>query len=255
MVLGEPVVASFAGTSTGSSSMPLVHGQNISARDIEHEQSRWGAALFARLGNAVAWGQQLARYPNILAFTERVNVADMDGFCADRLSHDSGVDREKADRKNGPSASPYSRDASASPLRPVQEKLAVAESRFGILIDRDDDRLYMVVAIPFQGRLAPHIGKRLDPRRVIGIGIKPLGRLVGHRLSSLSKVGLLAVTDLPAQLVFAKSASVGPRHRDRSAANGARQFGDLRAQLQNPKRHGVILHPMLGDISRSLFSM
>jgi len=117
--------------------------------------------------------------PTILAFTERVNVADMDGFCADRLSHDSGRRQKKADRKNGPSASPYSRDASASPVRPVQEKLAVAESRFGILIDRDDDRLYMVVAIPFQGRLAPHIGKRLDPRRVIGIGSNHWGGWLG----------------------------------------------------------------------------
>jgi hypothetical protein len=30
--------------------MSPVHGQNISAQDIEHELSRWDAVLFARLG-------------------------------------------------------------------------------------------------------------------------------------------------------------------------------------------------------------
>ena len=56
--------------------MPLVHGQNISAQDLEHELSRWDAVLFARLGNAVAWANTWQDTPTIPAFTERVNVAD-----------------------------------------------------------------------------------------------------------------------------------------------------------------------------------
>ncbi len=43
--------------------MPLVHGQNISAQDIEHEVSRWDAILFARLGNAVPTLGSLAKKP------------------------------------------------------------------------------------------------------------------------------------------------------------------------------------------------
>ena len=56
--------------------MTLVHGQNISAQDIEHEVSRWDAILFARLGNAVAWATTWEDTPTIPAFTERINVAD-----------------------------------------------------------------------------------------------------------------------------------------------------------------------------------
>jgi hypothetical protein len=56
--------------------MPLVHGQNISAQEIEHEVSRWDAVLFARLGNAIAWASTWEDTPTTPAFTERVNVAD-----------------------------------------------------------------------------------------------------------------------------------------------------------------------------------
>jgi hypothetical protein len=56
--------------------MPLVHGQNISAQDIEHEVSRWDAVLFARLGNAVAWAGTWEDTPTTPVFTERANVAD-----------------------------------------------------------------------------------------------------------------------------------------------------------------------------------
>lgn len=61
--------------STGDA-MPLVHGQNISAQEIEHELSRWDAVLFARLGNATAWATSWQDVQGIPAFTERVNVAD-----------------------------------------------------------------------------------------------------------------------------------------------------------------------------------
>jgi hypothetical protein len=56
--------------------VPLVHGQNISAEEIEHEISRWDAVRFARLCNAVAWASTWQRTPALPAFTERINVAD-----------------------------------------------------------------------------------------------------------------------------------------------------------------------------------
>jgi hypothetical protein len=56
--------------------MALVHGQNISAEEIEREVSRWDAVLFARLGNAIAWASTWQSTPTLPAFTEPVNVAD-----------------------------------------------------------------------------------------------------------------------------------------------------------------------------------
>jgi hypothetical protein len=56
--------------------MALVHGQNISAEEIEREVSRWDAVLFARLGNAIGWASTWQSTPTLAAFTERVNVAD-----------------------------------------------------------------------------------------------------------------------------------------------------------------------------------
>jgi hypothetical protein len=56
--------------------MPLIHGQNISAEEIEREVSRWDAVLFARLGNALAWATAWQDTATVPAFTERVIVAD-----------------------------------------------------------------------------------------------------------------------------------------------------------------------------------
>jgi hypothetical protein len=56
--------------------MPLAHGQNISAEEIEREVSRWDAVLFARLGDEIAWASAWQSTPTLPAFTERVNVAD-----------------------------------------------------------------------------------------------------------------------------------------------------------------------------------
>jgi hypothetical protein len=41
----------------------------------------------------------------------------------------------------------FSRDSSATPVRLVQEILAVADRRFGIIIDSDDDCLHMMVTV------------------------------------------------------------------------------------------------------------
>jgi len=54
--------------------------------------------------------------------------------------------------------------ASANPVRLVQEIFAIAERRLGVLIDRDDDCLYVRVAVALRCRLPSYLGQRLDPR-------------------------------------------------------------------------------------------
>jgi hypothetical protein len=56
--------------------MPLIHGQGISAGEIEREISSWDAVRFARLSNAVAWASTWRAAQTLPAFTERVIVAD-----------------------------------------------------------------------------------------------------------------------------------------------------------------------------------
>jgi hypothetical protein len=55
--------------------MPLIHGQDISAGEIEREISSWDAVRFARLSNAVAWASTWRAAQTLPAFTERVIVA------------------------------------------------------------------------------------------------------------------------------------------------------------------------------------
>lgn len=56
--------------------MPLVHGQHISAGEVERTVSSWDAERFARLCNSIAWATTWARVQALPAFTERVLVAD-----------------------------------------------------------------------------------------------------------------------------------------------------------------------------------
>ena len=56
--------------------MPLIHGQGISAGEIEREISSWDAVRFARLSNAVGWASTWRAAQTLPAFTERVIVAD-----------------------------------------------------------------------------------------------------------------------------------------------------------------------------------
>src|ERR1700733_11190413 len=63
--------------------------------------------------------------------------------------------------------------ASANPVWLVQEISAVAERRLGVLIDREDDRLYVLVAVAFQCRLASYVGQRLDPRWMVSLVVIP----------------------------------------------------------------------------------
>src|SRR5579872_2511868 len=63
--------------------------------------------------------------------------------------------------------------ASANPVRPVQEIAAVAERRFGVLIDGDDDRLHMLIAVAFQCRLPSHVSQRIDPCWMVRLVVVP----------------------------------------------------------------------------------
>jgi hypothetical protein len=56
--------------------MPLIHGQDIGAGEIEREVSSWDAVRFARVSNAVAWASTWDEAQTLPAFTERVIVAD-----------------------------------------------------------------------------------------------------------------------------------------------------------------------------------
>jgi hypothetical protein len=56
--------------------MPLVHGQEIEAGELEREISSWDAVRFARLCNAIAWASAWQGAQALPAFTERVIVAD-----------------------------------------------------------------------------------------------------------------------------------------------------------------------------------
>jgi hypothetical protein len=58
--------------------LPLIHGAEISADEIETEIARWSAERFARLCNAVAWASPGLKgwRQTIPVFTERVHVAD-----------------------------------------------------------------------------------------------------------------------------------------------------------------------------------
>jgi hypothetical protein len=56
--------------------MPLVHGEDIGAAELEREISSWDTVPFARLCNALAWALAWQSAQSIPAFTERVNVAD-----------------------------------------------------------------------------------------------------------------------------------------------------------------------------------
>jgi hypothetical protein len=106
---------------------------------------------------------------------------------------------------------------SPNPVRLVQKILAVTQGRFSRLIDRDNDRLHMMVAVALQRRPASHLRKCLYPRRIVGLFIIPFGRVVRHGISILLNVGWLGATNLPVPLVSAKSADEGPHRRDRRA--------------------------------------
>jgi len=48
--------------------------------------------------------------------------------------------------------------AAADPIGLIQKEVAVAQSRFGILVDCHDDGLYVMVAPAFAGRSLPDLG-------------------------------------------------------------------------------------------------
>lgn len=56
--------------------MSLIHGENISAGNIERTVSSWDAERFARLCNAIAWAVAWPTAQAMPAFTERILVRD-----------------------------------------------------------------------------------------------------------------------------------------------------------------------------------
>src|SRR6266404_6691294 len=70
--------------------------------------------------------------------------------------------------------------ATADTMRLVQKELAVAQSRFRILVYRYDDCLNVMVAPAFSCRPESNLGQGLNPRRMIRFFVVPFGRLDHH---------------------------------------------------------------------------
>src|ERR1700722_7718370 len=90
-----------------------------------------------------------------------------------RYSARAWLQRAKNNHQGGARRVINIRIASANPVWRVQEVPPIAERAFGILIDRDDDRLYGLIAVAFQCRLPSHVGQRLDPRWMVRLVIVP----------------------------------------------------------------------------------
>jgi hypothetical protein len=63
----------------------------------------------------------------------------------------------------------YSRNVTllpAAPMGPVQEIIPIAQGAFGVLINRDDDCLDMVIMPAFTGRQTPDFGQGFNPWRI-----------------------------------------------------------------------------------------
>src|SRR6516165_8953667 len=93
--------------------------------------------------------------------------------CPIRSEAEAGLQSARSVKKAAVLRVAMFRMPSPNPVWPVQEILTVAERGLGILIDRDNDRLHMGIAVTLQSRLASHISKRLDPRRMIRLVVVP----------------------------------------------------------------------------------
>ena len=66
--------------------------------------------------------------------------------------------------------------ATPNPIRLVEKITPVTQRRFGILVDRNDDRLHMRVAPAFPRRLDANLRQGFYPRRVIRVVVVPSER-------------------------------------------------------------------------------
>jgi hypothetical protein len=64
--------------------------------------------------------------------------------------------------------------AAADAIGLVQKEITVAQGGFGILVDCHDDRLDVMVAPTFAGCPLTNFGERVNPRRMVILGIVPL---------------------------------------------------------------------------------
>ena len=92
------------------------------------------------------------------------------------IPHESHLPRGAADHKN----SCQSRAVHGIPSTLQCGLFALAESCFG-RADRSQQQSPVASSILPASHLAPHIGKRLYPRRVIRLFVVPLAQLIGHR--------------------------------------------------------------------------
>lgn len=59
--------------------------------------------------------------------------------------------------------------ATPDALGPIEEELSIAESRLGVLIDRNNDRLNVLVSPAFSRSQMANLRKRLDPKWIVGV--------------------------------------------------------------------------------------
>jgi hypothetical protein len=69
-----------------------------------------------------------------------------------------------------------------TPAATVQKILPVAQGALGVLINRDDDGLDVLVAPTFPAGQMPDLRQRVDPGRVVlGVRVVPLWRFVHYQ--------------------------------------------------------------------------
>jgi len=64
----------------------------------------------------------------------------------------------------------------AAAVGPIQKVVAITQRSFGVLVDRDHDRLNVLLAVPLKRTHAPYIGECF-PGRIICISVVPAGQL------------------------------------------------------------------------------
>lgn len=67
--------------------------------------------------------------------------------------------------------------ATADTVWLIQKIVSVAKRRFRILVDSNDDRLDMLIAVSFPGCAMAHLRECLYPRRIVRLFVIPLERI------------------------------------------------------------------------------
>jgi hypothetical protein len=59
----------------------------------------------------------------------------------------------------------------------VQEIRSIAQRCFGVLVDGNNDRLDVMIAVALKACSVPDFGQRLNPGRIVGVGVVPFERV------------------------------------------------------------------------------